>query len=486
MGAVPAVLEPRAAVVRSSVFAQALGKVGQLYVEPERIVPPSMLAGAMEELSAVLVGSAVREDGDQMVFTVSGQQRAVKLADAGDLAGLAALLDALVAWVSAAQPDISEETLQAASLRGAVRRLDRWSTVVAGEASAQLLDNFRGGLAGIGCKIGRRNNEIAVLEVYPGTPAAETGIRANDRIVAVDGEPATGRTVGEVVRRLRGPAGSTIQMSIAREGEGRILDFTIERRRVVLTTVSSSIVRPGIAYLRLTHLYQNSGVIAERALSGIWDLPGLRGLVLDLRGNSGGSMIAAGQIADQFVDSGVLIETRSANGQAVPGLLHRIAATPGPDALSAREAAVVVLVDHGTGSSAELLAATLARHDRAILVGERTFGKGVMQKLFPLGGSLTMKLTVARSYAAGQPIPESGIEPDVLVRQGSEGTESPRCDPRALERDDGTVAKIAGSPQDSDPGRSFAVKLIEGYATNSRRRLRQVAVHELCADARKE
>jgi carboxyl-terminal processing protease len=484
VGTVPAILAPRGAEVQSRVFAKALGKVGELYVAPERIVPPAMLAGALEELSEAVDGSAVREDGDQRVFTVSGQQRAIKLERAGDLAALAALLDSLVAWVSAARPDISEETLQAASLRGAVGRLDRWSTVVAGESSERMLDNFRGGLPGIGCRIGRRNDEIVVLEVYPGTPAAETGIRAADRIVAVDGEPATGRTIDEVVRRLRGPPGSTIQLSIGREGDARILEFSMKRRRMVLPTVSSSMIRPGIAYLRVIHLSQNSGVIAERALSGILDLPGLRGLVLDLRGNSGGSMMAAGQIADQFIDNGILIETRGATGRAVPGLSHMIVATPGPDGRTAPEAMVIVLIDHGTASSAELLAATLARHDRAILVGERTFGKGVMQKIFPLGGSLTMKLTVARSYVAGQPIPESGIEPDVLVRQGGEGGTSPRCYSEALERDDGTVADIAGQLDDADPGRSVAVELIGRYLTNSRRRFRQAAVRELCAQAR--
>jgi carboxyl-terminal processing protease len=350
--------------------------------------------------------------------------------------------------------------------------------VAFGKKKEQILDSFSGTMAGVGCKIGRRGDEIAVIEVYPGTPAANAGLREEDRIIAIDGEPTSGHAVAEIVDRLRGPAGSSVRLSVRTPGREQPEAFEIERQRFVIPTVRSKMVGPGIGYLRVSRLSQNSGVVAERALRGIREDRGLRGLVLDLRGNSGGSMLAAGRIADQFVSGGMLIETRGAHGTPVRGL-RQIAATVNPDSFEDSNLPVVVLVDKGTGSSAELLAATLAWHDRAVLVGQRTYGKPVMQKLLPIGDDLLLKLTVARSYAAGRPVPESGLEPDVIVA-GPDASPGPaRCTQSALDCEDAAAAVLPGPAGDADPELSVAMDIIARHPLGSRARLREAIANSL-------
>lgn len=472
----------RAPAMRAPVFADALRHVRESYVAPERVDPPAMLTRALMAIAEGVGGVEVSDEGGRVALRAGGEGVDIRREDATDLDALAALLDAAAAWVSDRSPETPPARVQAAALHGALHTLDRWSSVVMGGAQSRMLENFRGSIGGIGCRIGRREDAIAVLEVYPGTPAAEAGIRSGDSIVAVDQHHTAGSAVSDVVGRLRGAPGSTVEVSVERGGAPGPLVFRIERRRVTVSTVGSRMLAPDIAYLRISHLAQNSGVIAVRALGGVRDLPGLRGLVVDLRDNSGGSMLAAGQIADQFVDGGVLIETRGADGGPVAGLRHRIEATSGPPGLAHRDVTVVFLVNRGTGSSAELLAAAVARHDRGLLVGERTFGKGVMQKLYALAGDMTLKLTIARSFAAGLPMPDSGLEPDVTIDESQPGT--PECFAGSRDEPEKTVASLPAAAGAADPAVSVAVDLIERYRSRSRQRLREAIAGDLCAGQR--
>jgi carboxyl-terminal processing protease len=472
-------LEPRPASARSQIVTEAMRLVQQRYVAPERIDPPAMLGRAVGELGKAVPGTRVREEGGAQVMQLDGRQVAVRPETATDVGALAGMLDALIAWVAEVRPDVPLVTLQAAALRGAVRPLDRWCTAVSGADRAQLLGDFRGSIAGIGCHVGRRGDAVVVLEVYPGTPAAEGGIRTEDRIVAIDGQPVSKQPLSEVTQRLRGPAGSTVQVAIGREDRPEPFSVTLTRRPFVAPTISSSMIGRNIFYLQVGHLAQNSGVFASRALLGAEGIPGLRGIILDLRGNSGGSMMAAGQIAGEFVDHGVLIETRGADGGPVPGLLARIDAKTKTGGGVARDAPLVVLVDHGTGSSAEVLTAALAWHDRALLIGERTFGKNVMQQLLPLGQEITLKLTVARSYAAGRPLPAAGIDPDIEIPRTEDGATSPRC-LAASPEDEGPIAVLPPPAQASDGARTVAVTLLERYRATSRAALRKAIKDDLC------
>ena len=476
-------LRARPAASRSRIVVEAMRLIQERYVAPERIDPPMMLRQAVAELAKVVPGAKVLEEGGGQIVRLEGQQVVVRPEAATDLDALGGLLDALIAWVGDLRSDVPTVKVQAAALRGAVHPLDRWCTVVAGPEQAQLLENFRGTTAGIGVQIGRRDGALIVVEVYPGTPAAEAGIQRDDRFVSVDGQPVSDRPVGDVTRWLKGTPGSEVRVELSRQGRSQPLSLVLTRREFVAPTVSTSMAARGILHLQVRHLAQNSGVFASRALIGVQDLSGLRGIILDLRGNSGGSMVAAGQIADQFVDHGVLIETRGKDDRPVPGLLARIDAKTKTGSNVLRKTPLVVLMDHGTGSSSEVLVAALAWHDRALLVGERTFGKNVMQQLLRLDKDTTLKLTVARSYAAGRPLPAEGIDPDVEILPDKAGSSSPRC----LKADVGQDVAVAAFPTpagSTDPARALAVTLLERYRADSRSAGRNAIAREVCTGDR--
>ncbi len=482
----PTLLQPRAAENRAELFDIVLGRFADMYIEPEAIDPQVMLDGAVDELVATAAGLAFSSGDEEIVLEMAGRRASISRQPA-DLRELAAALDAVSAWVHLADEEGAALVLQAAALRGAVRAVDRWGNVLQGQRRDALMSRFRGSMAGVGCRIGRRDGVAEVLEVYPRGPASRAGLRAGDRVLAIDGRPVVEETISQIVAQLRGEAGTQVTIRLQRESELDVVELAIERSRFVLPTVSSRLVGGDVGVLRITHISKNSGIAAERVLGGLRESNGLKGIILDLRGNSGGSMLAAGHIADQFVDSGVLIETRGRGGLPVRGLRNRVDATD--DEESKTEPALVVLVDSRTGSSAEFLAGALIGHDRALLVGEPTFGKGVIQKTYDLGADeeLLLKVTVARAYAAGQAIPESGMIPDVvLMSQNDEEPAAPCVDVATAGADSGPVASVTlpdGGDQRADPQIAFAADLIRRFPALSRRESRRLIQGELCGRA---
>ncbi len=480
-------LESRTAAARDPIFARTLHEFQRRALQPQHIDTAAMVAAGIEELART-VPDLRAEPGDGGVV-LSLRERTARIAqgDTGqpgtaNLDAVAAALDATVAWVAADAQAPALPELQAAALRGAVRSADRWSTVVTGGAREGLMGRFQGTMSGIGCRLGRRDGNAIVLDVVPGAPAAVAGLQPGDRIVAVDDAEVSDLPIAALVSRLQGAESSPVRVAVERGSER--LRYDLVRRRIALSTVNSKMLARDVGYLQVTHIAQNTGFQAQKLIGGIRESEPLRGLVLDLRGNSGGSMIAAGAIADQFLAGGVLIESRNGAGQPVPGLMHRIEATVDAEDLRP-SGALVILVDKGTGSSAELLAAALSRHDRAVIIGQRTYGKGVLQQTVALNADLLLKVTVARSYAAGEAIPDDGLLPDVTLDPQAQGADT-RCSSDGWERP-GPVATwgTAGGAENADPAIAAALRLIDSYPGGSRQDVRRAVFLDSCTDTTK-
>ncbi len=380
------------------VVRDVLARVESSYLEPDRISPARMIEGALR--------AASRHGGTNLAGQVP------QAAGAGSLAEAVAptIENSLTLLVEAGDrtddPEAARNLARAVLLGGAVGTLDRYCRAVSGEARARMVGRFTGIQGGIGVRIGRREGRIRVLACVAGSNAASAGLQAGDELLEVDGLSVEGLTVGGVITRLRGEPGSVVKIRIDRI-DGLLY---VERRRFPTRTVSHNMLRGSVVHLRLTHLSKRSPEQFDRHLAQA-RAHGARGAVLDLRNNSGGSMLAAATIADRFIERGVLLETTDREGLPVAGLRQRV------DASSGRlfDDPLLVLVNGATASSAELLAAAVARHERGILYGCRTFGKNFVQKLHHFNAAdLTLKLSVAYVRTAGALLPAAGLEPEVL------------------------------------------------------------------------
>lgn len=452
----------------TTLIGRALALVESRYIAPERVDTSAMLRGALHRAAKRVDGLSVRDRSDPQLVSRDGRRVRIAAGEVRTLTHLAATLDAVAAWITKTSKDTTRGDVEVALASGAVGTLDRWSKVVSGDEQRMLRERFRGDMAGIGCRVGRRLELVRVLEVWPGTPAAAAGVRADDVVVSVDGRSTESLSVQDVVRGMRGPEGTRVAISL-RRGESSF-DVQVVRARIRIPTVTSRQLAPGIGYLRVLGLAQNTAGFAIPAIAGIREAPGLKGLIVDLRGNTGGSILAAAAIADAFIDEGMLVETRGRGGIPVPELTGRVDATATPPGLGE---AIVVLVDRRTGSSAELLAATLARRDRALILGARTYGKTVVQKLYDIGPDTTLKLTVAEMLAAGEPVPSTGLAPDVLVERGEHGARVSLADC------EGSI-DITNADDDADPVLAAAVELLQRWMGPARAGMLAAARRDVC------
>ncbi|MCM2355654.1 MAG: S41 family peptidase [Arenimonas sp.] len=306
---------------------------------------------------------------------------------------------------------VDDQTLMKAALRGLLSDLDPHSAYLDKEEAEALLDDTEGAYVGIGVETERRPDDtLLVVAPIDGTPAQRAGLRAGDVIIAIDGEPLVSNPNPHTA--LRGQAGQPVTITLTRTGEPAPRDLVIVRETIRVSSVESRLLEPGFGYLRISTFQSDTGPQVRRQLAqltGRGATP-LRGLVLDLRSNPGGLLSAAVEAADALLEDGLIVSTRgrleysNASFHAKPG-----------DALAG--APVMVLVDAGTASAAEVLAGALRDNNRASIMGSRTYGKGSVQSVVPLDNGDSIKLTTARYYTPnGKSIQARGIRPDIVLR----------------------------------------------------------------------
>jgi carboxyl-terminal processing protease len=270
-----------------------------------------------------------------------------------------------------------------------------------------------GRYSGVGIELSIEDEQVVVIAPFDGSPAALAGIRSGDVIVTIDGIPVNTSTLADTIGKMRGAEGTSVKIGIMREGNAEPILFTLKRSRVDVHSVKAEMLESGYGYVRISQFSETTGDDLNSAMKDLRKHNGapLKGLVLDMRDNPGGVLEAAVSVADTFLDSGVIV---TAKGRT-PDSKFEMDATPG-DALNG--APIVVLVNGGSASAAEIVAGALKDQHRAKLMGRTTFGKGSVQTIIPLSDDRAVKLTTSLYYTpSGVSINHRGIAPDIELER---------------------------------------------------------------------
>src|SRR4051812_48114682 len=288
-----------------------------------------------------------------------------------------------------AEPVNADKAIYNGAIPGMLHVLDPHSNFFDPKAYSLLREDQRGKYYGVGMTVGPRNNKVIVIAPFVGTPAYRAGIRPGDIIVAVDGKPTDNMSTGDVADLLKGPKGTTVHITILREGTDKPLEFSVVRDEIPRYSVDLHfMIRPGIGYMHVSGFNETTEHEVADALEQMGDL---KGLILDLRQNPGGLLNEGVGVADKFLRKGQLIVSH--HGRSSPEKRYVAAHGNG-----GREYPLVVLVNRGTASAAEIVAGAIQDHDRGLIVGETTFGKGLVQTVYPLAENTGLALTTAKYY----------------------------------------------------------------------------------------
>jgi carboxyl-terminal processing protease len=348
---------------------------------------------------------------------------------------------------------VDDHQLLQAAIRGMVASLDPYSAYLDGDEYDEVKISSSGRYFGVGIELSIEDEQVVVIAPFDGSPAAQAGIRSGDIIVTIDGIPVNTNTLADTIGRMRGAEGTPVKIGIMREGNAEPMVFTLKRSRVDLHSVRGEMLEPGLAYLRISQFSETTGDDLNATLKDLRKHNGapLKGLVLDLRDNPGGVLEAAVAVADAFLDSGVIV---TAKGRT-PDSKFEMDATPG-DVLNG--APIVVLVNGGSASAAEIVAGALKDQHRAKLMGRTTFGKGSVQTIIPLSDDRAVKLTTSLYYTpSGVSINHRGIAPDIELERDSKPPATPAPEGVPLQQRDSEVKRALEELKVSPNARPGAV-----------------------------
>jgi carboxyl-terminal processing protease len=304
---------------------------------------------------------------------------------------------------------IDDAQLLESAIRGMVADLDAHSEYLDAEEYRDIRISTTGSYTGVGIEVGEVDGKVHVITPIAGSPAARSGIRSGDRIIAVDGYAVEFDHLQDTIHRMRGLPGSEVTVTVLRDDEA--IDHVMRRELVRVSSVHAQLMQPAYGYVRLNQFNDTTSRELSRAVDALTEENHamLSGLVLDLRNNPGGVLDAAVDVADLFLDAGLIV---TADGRSAESRFERLAHHG--DILDGAE--IVVLVNGGSASASEIVAGALQDHGRALIVGTGTFGKGLVQTVMPLSKGRAIKLTTSRYYTpSGDSIHETGITPDVLI-----------------------------------------------------------------------
>lgn len=309
--------------------------------------------------------------------------------------------------------DVEDEVLLEHAIRGMLSGLDPHSTYLSPDEYNELRIGTSGEFGGLGIQVGMEDGFVKVIAPIDDTPAQRAGIQAGDLIIRLDDTPVKGLTLNEAVKLMRGKPGTTLRLTVVREGVEQPLKIDIKRDVIKVKSIKKRMLESGFGYVRISQFQSKT---ADNMVDAIEDLKkeaggSLKGLVLDLRNNPGGVLNGAVAVSDAFLKKGLIVYTE---GRVNDSKL-RFNATP-DDILD--NAPLVVLVNQGSASASEIVSGALQDHKRGIIVGNQTFGKGSVQTILPLSNGTAVKLTTARYFTpSGRSIQAEGIKPDIELDQ---------------------------------------------------------------------
>ncbi|ABM20242.1 S41 family peptidase [Marinobacter nauticus] len=308
--------------------------------------------------------------------------------------------------------DVSDTQLLESAIKGMLSDLDPHSTYLAPKDYEELEESTSGEFGGLGIEVGMENGFVKVISPIDDTPAQKAGVQAGDLIIKLDEKPVKGMSLEEAVNLMRGKPGTVLTLTIMREGESAPIEIDVTRDVIKVTSVKSRMIDNGYGYVRITQFQAETGRQFLKALSDLEEEHGndLDGLIIDLRNNPGGVLQAAVETADALLDEGLIVYTEG----RIQSSRLRFSAKPG-DVMAGTP--IVVLINGGSASASEILAGALQDHERAVVMGTQSFGKGSVQTVIPLDETHAIKMTTARYFTPdGRSIQATGIKPDIEVR----------------------------------------------------------------------
>jgi len=308
--------------------------------------------------------------------------------------------------------EVDDRKLLESAIKGMLSDLDPHSTYLAPKDYEQLEESTTGEFGGLGIEVGMEDGFVKVISPIDDTPAQKAGVQAGDLIIKLGDQPVKGMSLEEAVKLMRGKPGTVLTLTIMREGESAPIEIDVERDIIKVTSIKSRIIENGYGYVRITQFQADTGTQFTEALENLEKEHGsdLDGLIIDLRNNPGGILQAAVESADALLDEGLIVYTEG----RIQSSRLRFNAKPGdimPDT------PIVVLINGGSASASEILAGALQDHQRAVVMGTQSFGKGSVQTVIPLDETHAIKMTTARYYTPdGRSIQAKGIKPDIEVK----------------------------------------------------------------------
>ena len=309
--------------------------------------------------------------------------------------------------------DVDQAEMMDAAINGVLQSLDPYSAYMSPELFKEMQTDTRGEFGGLGIEIGMEAGVVKVISPIDDTPAAQAGIKAGDYIVKIGKEQVQGKSLMEAVKLMRGPVGSSIELTVRRKGKRKAIIFNIKREIIEVKSVESKMIgaKKKIAYIRLKSFNENSD---EQLLSDVKNFEKNRkplGYIIDLRNNPGGLLSQAINITDFFLNEGEIVSTKGRKKIET----RKFFAKKG-DAINGKP--IIIITNNGSASASEILAGALKDHKRAVILGENTYGKGSVQSIIPLRNGGGMRLTISKYYLpSGKSISEVGVTPDILVEE---------------------------------------------------------------------
>ena len=310
---------------------------------------------------------------------------------------------------SAYVEEVDDATLLKNAVKGMLSELDPHSNFLEPDHFKDLQETSTGEFGGLGLEVGMEDNFIKVISPIDDTPAQKAGIKTGDLIISIDDQPIKGLDLGEAVKKMRGPKGSEITLSIIRKGVPQPIEFTLIRDIISVVSVRSEILNDNYLYIRRAQFQGNTGINLKNLLANTEKKQPIKGAVLDLRNNPGGILQAAVEVTDAFIEQGLIVYTE---GRIKDSAMSYDANND----QASYDYPLIVLINGGSASASEIVAGALQDHQRALILGTTSFGKGSVQTVIPLSEKHGIKLTTARYFTPnGRSIQAQGIEPDIVV-----------------------------------------------------------------------
>ena len=310
--------------------------------------------------------------------------------------------------------EIDHSEAMDAAINGVLQSLDPYSAYMSPEIFKEMLTETSGEFGGLGIEVGMEFGVVKVISPIDNTPAEEAGVKAGDYIVKINDIQVQGKTLTKAVELMRGPVGSTIKITVRRRNVKKAIIFNITREIIKIESVKSKIIEDTVGYIRLTSFNENSADQIKEKIKELRQNKKIEKYILDLRNNPGGLLSQAIKISDFFLNNGEIVSTKSRKKKENRKWFARKG-----DIIDGKT--LIVLINYGSASAAEIVAGALKDHKRAILIGEKSFGKGSVQSIIPLKNKGAIRLTISKYYLpSGKSISEVGITPDIEIAESSE------------------------------------------------------------------